>query len=286
MSERLMSIGLAGLVVTLGCHAPEVGPIQTEAWDTDLRADSDRTMTTSVEEICDGTDAPRLALRSVQIEYPDVFMSANGDPYFFLNGRCEFWVFSSHVGGVRIGSLSNGEAQSLLKGLQFAAWPEFAAQEARCGGSPYGSVHFATSDDLSFIVYPECRSTEESWQLAWQIFDEWGEQDQLDAVRLRILPIGSVAPDDAHLFDWPDVSFTPVLQQHDLLDQCASLRVEGDDAAKLQELRAEATSDASGSTPLIATFDGQYYQLVMRDSLPFEDSDGVVRGIGSYGTCP
>jgi hypothetical protein len=88
---------------------------------------ADPTTATQSQPLCDGSDAVRLQYTSGGGFFPGSyygFLAPFLSRYLFVDGHCRYWVSAAAWAGVRIGSLTDDQANTLETELHYAEFAE------------------------------------------------------------------------------------------------------------------------------------------------------------------
>jgi hypothetical protein len=255
--------------------------------------------------ICDGSDGFTLQIAGVSSAWNDSpfgILWRNGFNYLRITGDCTFYVFGQRRNEpILTGSLNEADARRLANETSYAAWPALNGLSA--AGSLVDGALIVLSDGQNEMVCAEgCRDhplpadRDAARRLG-------GILDAADAWRARLLGIGTPVvgsvrfaiakrPSIPHVgayLEWPlptpiesyAVDRTIGVNSPDYVPITTGYLAEGSDAAALRALRQRAveTRVPDSSTEgwiVIAAPNGEAYEVVVGDVLPFEDADGLV----------
>jgi len=217
----------------------------------------------------------------------------NGYAFLVIDGTCRYFVQQKKFGDVRTGTLNAHDQESIWQNLRLADWSEYVGchePEIFADGGSSWSFRF-NSDTLSTcwqnpIPYDRVKWLVEESRSA--IDNLHGSGTPVDGP-VRYILVGN--PEFAEQAEsWPDGQFknAPLWP---LSAPAADLAVELNDAytatsrraidADAQALRAIADSFRAGDIGVsyggyapVKDSESNYYQLFLRDALPFENEDG------------
>lgn len=255
--------------------------------------------------ICDGAAAPEIS--SAIAIFPDLgtwipdgeqVLDDNGYYFVYVDRNCRYWASRapfSH-GEFRTGVLSSADLAHFTNDLLFQRWWDWAGVWV-----PAAPV----SDAPVAVLYPEF--TREAAVICYGLCAGPPLPLELGTIYERVFPFidglwqaGASASGDVRfiarrwadgegqanpVFDWPPTSFAlaDVAVPYSSSPQPAfgqGLLASGNDAMLLRELRGQyLVSWASSVSPSIEVRDaaGVRYSVFVRDTLPFEDENGLVR---------
>jgi hypothetical protein len=223
-------------------------------------------------------------------------MYENGAYYLFVDGQCNYWVSNpSEVwDATRSGVLDVESAAELGKRLHFDAWPELHGTWADPTGGVFDAPVLVFDDAGSAVVCAElCNASDvpsavkamrdASPQVAQEL---WDAGTPIESPVRAIAVVGEFAAQIPYV-DWPlarPISDFVRTDDHigfglgTLEDNVASVQA-------LKELRASFLRGDHGVffwNQLPIKSNGSYYSLYLRDTLPFEDAQGLV-ALTAYG---
>ncbi|NVB84822.1 MAG: hypothetical protein HOV81_41010, partial [Kofleriaceae bacterium] len=241
--------------------------------------------------LCDPSEANagRVALEAQvggNIGNGPAVMYDNGFPFVFVDGQCNYWSSGTRTWReTRTGVLDADTAAELGARLHFGAWPDLAGTWLESG---YVDAPTLIFDDSTRVVV--CASLcdgssvpdsvkamrDELFVVAQELWDRGSAVESgVRAIAIAYEPFQGIP-----FVDWPlarpisDFVRTGSVEpgQGVLEDDPAS-------AQALKDLRASfvrGDHGAFGWDMLPVKSDGAYYQLYLRDTLPFEDAQGFV----------
>ena len=217
-------------------------------------------------------------------------MHENGIPFLIVDEQCRFWVHKQTLGDVRSGTLNTHMLRSLWEHLQLAHWSEYAGQ--------YGSQHdqgtwWRFQYDGSLVgISVNGLSTEDAKRIAWLLdgirasvglLHEHGDPvgGSVRFVLVDDSEAGGVTThyEDAAYWPLPEPAASWAVSVGEANLNAAARRVDGADADSLRQTvdryrNAYRTLPGIGFVPVKDDVGG-YYQLYLRDMLPFEDDQGL-----------
>jgi hypothetical protein len=251
----------------------------------------------SFETICNGANAIRLVYRFVGggTELPGKrVLSENGYEFLLIDGRCRYWALKDQYSDVRQGELSASDAAALEHDLNLPAWTGLQGDYTvnLCDGTaPW--LRFA---ETRIRIHAACDRSDNAARVIWL----------QDVVRHRLAllyeraqpfagPIRLVLVSEANDVTWPPLveqaktswparqdpaSWALTLSAAENYVAGSSRLVEGPDAALLREAKRRfyeggGIAYSGGFVPVIGPR-GERYQLYLRDSIPLEDSSGLL----------
>lgn len=252
--------------------------------------------------ICDGSDGVRFAYVVMsdagRVGPGLAVIYQNGHNYLFVDGRCRYWAFQGNPRGVLVGArsgvLDRETERRLSEELRTGSWGAWRGTHSTPGGPIHASPEVLWVPGAG-IVCKGCFT--EMPHLREVIFAarSWLERLQAAGAPLTgAVRLAAINYQESYR-DWPHgVALWPV--QRPLSDfvvplvpgepgiEGPGLRVEGDEAEALRQLRREtlegkffpAGAPTPGTIP-VRDDNGQLHFLYVRDTLPFErPSDGQV----------
>jgi len=255
--------------------------------------------------ICNGTQGFTLQIAGASAAWNDSpfgILWRNGFDYLRVDGNCNFYVFRQRRNDpILTGRLSEADARRLAKELSYAEWPELGGLRAS-GSIVDGALVIVTDGENEMTCAQGCRDHPlESDRNAARLLDRI--LDPADAWRTKLLSEG--APVDGNVrfavakyasiphagpyLQWPladpietyAVDRTIGFNSPDYVPITTGHAAEGKEASALRALRmqAAATSVPGSATEgwiVIAASDGGAYEVVVGDTLPYENADGLV----------
>lgn len=241
--------------------------------------------------LCDPSAATsgRVALErggGGQVAQGAAVMYDNGSPFVFVDGQCNYWVSGPQVWSeTRTGVLDADTAAELGARLHFGAWPDLAGE---WNGSGVADAPTLIFDDSTRVVVCASLCGDASVPAAVKAM-----RDELPVVAQELWDRGTAVESAVRAIaipyeqfqgipfvDWPlarpisDFVRTGSIESGEgiLEDDPASVQA-------LKDLRASFVRGDHGAfywNMLPVTSGGAFYQLYLRDTLPFEDAQGLV----------
>ncbi len=285
-------ITLGWMMLTSCCAPPSVGPN-----DRPDVADGGQPVS-----LCDGS--PHLRLGALALPAPSrtppgqQVMWDNGAHFVYIDGYCRYWALlpGQLWSETRSGLLQPDEAQRLARELHYTNWPTWAGQwipdNAAADASPF--VFYPSLDEKQTIVChglcdgpPVPQGLRElATRYRTEIRRLWEHGTAVDG-SVRVVAVRARASDYAGVphFEWPLASLnlgSLAIDEQEAVGMTygMGLLIEGADAAALRELRRQyVESQVFKNTFHLPVVDraGSRYKLFLRDSIPLEDSRGLVR---------
>lgn len=206
----------------------------------------------------------------------------NGGSYVFVDAHCNYWVNDSAWDGTRTGTLDLTTAMRLGDALRLNMWPDFYGQ---WHGSGYADAPSLVFDDSTRAIGCSAFCMGEHVPAVVQQM-----RDAFPLVVAELWAAGVSAPSAVRAVAFqrdevPNVSYVewPLARPISDFVRMDSAYGEGvleeDAAAVLKELRASFVRGDHGPfrNTLDVTSGGSYYEVYVRDALPFEDETGIVR---------
>ena len=235
---------------------------------------------------CDGSPELLFGVRMWLGEFnpTDHFANENGYLFLFMDGTCKVWIDneSGFLPPIKTATLSEENAQALADSLHVAKWSEAYGTDPDCVGPDFEFEWVNFGDRTgSFTRNGGCAESEYKEAIAAfrNAIDELGSPEPQPILRVLVFPTDSPSTDSV-VHSWPlaDVSAAELVDERGYDGGCGgSVLMEGDDATAFQEIRSQ-TDGSSGAATVLD--EGQHYGVLIKDAMPFEDKDGIVRQVG------
>lgn len=250
------------------------------------------------QPLCDGGDEPRLVFTSIRGfgSFGTQFSGKYGSGYVVVDGRCDYWVGSEGLRGLRTGTLDREASAALAEQLHFGRYFTVAGHRDPGGCT---DANLAVLDDGSTRLESTCLGREGPrvyWEAFYRAFQLHGELDASSAPaweRTRLLAVRAPAQLAPALPGEPraPLAWTAALDLEARavdgielsrgLDPDAGVLVEdAPTLAVLAELRTRARNpDPNSLDVLVVDEQGRAYQLLVRDEPPDRVRDALERAL-------
>jgi hypothetical protein len=212
----------------------------------------------------------------------------NGAPFVFIDGQCNYWASGPNIWDeTRTGVLDAETAAELGARLHFGAWPELAAFWTDPRPGIFDTPDLIFDDSKRAVIcnrlcdHPDVPGAvkamrDELHVVARELWDRGHDVD----LGVRAIAIPYEEFQGIPFVDWPVARPISDFVRTGIVDVGEGV-LENDppSAQALKELRASfvrGDHGALGWNMLPIKSDGAYYQLYLRDVLPFEDERGLV----------
>ncbi|RAL20084.1 hypothetical protein DL240_18820 [Lujinxingia litoralis] len=232
----------------------------------------------------------------------DRLMNEHGYDFLMIDGECNYWSYetSGYMAPVVSGSLTEEQAAAISADLSVNDWVNYDDDFYQQPEYAHASVHVFWSPDSSFSCSADCtrwfgnQDATEIRENARQWLQELNESGESNPQAFRIMVIE--APHELH-FDAPPVPVGFDLQSYVFSEEEYGRYCEGDShyvtgevAVELARLREDFINGMYGSGRFgiaMEDEDGKVYEVYLRDALPQEDENGLIRVLNEHDVqCP
>lgn len=241
--------------------------------------------------ICDGSPGVKAAVQVVggHLAPDEILRTENGHSFFIIDGTCRYVVKTTSRGEVRTGVLTEAEEEALATKLGYRAWSEFNGDWTENEGWHDGSTLLLWDHQHEASCYvtcrdsapPELRELSETRTEFLESYWERGTPYVGEAVRLLVVNHSRTQQEP---YAWPLAPrpFTDFMRAENLaVEGGMSFEVSGPDADALRTIQSHFLANApeiERPRPIpIEDTDGNHAGLLLREALPWEDAQGLVR---------
>jgi hypothetical protein len=262
------------LVVMIGCESERPGPI---------------------EPICDPAemDAGRVAVESridpTRVARGSAVVYDNGAYYLFVDAQCHYWVNNpSQVWDpTHTGVLDGDAAKQVGEELHFSAWSDLRGTWSDPAGGVFDASILVFDNSQQAVICAELCGASDVPLVVKAMRDAspvivqelWNRGEPAVSAVRAVATLGESSPGIPYV-DWPLARpISDFVRTGDVGFGEGTLEDDADSVRTLKELRASFVRGDHGyfgfdMLPIKAN--GAYYQLYLRDTLPFEDAAGLV----------
>ncbi|TXD37911.1 hypothetical protein FRC96_08090 [Lujinxingia vulgaris] len=248
-------------------------------------------------DICDGSSDLRLVYRSIGsglLSSEGRLMSEHGHDFLMIDGECNYWSYeaSGYMAPVVSGSLTAEQAAAISADLSVGDWDDYDDGHYQQPEHTHASRSSFWSPDSSFSCSGDCtrrfgnQDATEIRENARHWMQELNENGESNPQAFRLIVIEAIR--DFHI-DVPPApaGFDPQLYlfgEDEYARYCEgdSRYVTGEAVVELARLREDFMNGVYGSGfPGMALEgeDGKIFEVFLRDALPQEGEDGLIRAL-------
>jgi len=247
------------------------------------------------EPLCDASNqtAGRVGMeaRTVveRLAIGEAVLFDNGGPYVFVDGKCNYWVSnpSQMFAETHTGTLDAETAIELGSRLHFNAWEDLSGDWSDPYGGTFDAPILIFDNSRNAVVCRDhCDASEvpsavkamrdAMIRIAQELWDDGAPAPS----SLRVVATPAEAGPGIPFVDWPLVRpFSDFVRTGDVGFGEGTLEEDVESVRVLKELRRSFLDGEHGAFVwgmLPVKSGGAYYNLYIRDTLPFEDASGLV----------
>lgn len=265
-----------------------------------------------LKKLCDGSDEIVLRIRTQtpQLGPGDLLFYENGRNYFYLTGKCEFWLWGgtpkSGRGGKMVQRIQHGSFDEegeikFLKMLRFDLWKE--ANGLFFNEAPVTDTWFtiAKTATIEFAFTKNGKTETEKGRLYLKLEQglaaastfAYSRAKPIEKGNLRVFVAETLYDDywaraehPPIFIDWPlDVDVLELSKQQNPYCYGKSFLVTGDDAEVFWNAREQYTREVANTFPLLMGVEDKYgakHEIYIRGVLPFENELGLIPLDGNF----
>lgn len=304
--NSVVLLALLIMLVSCGQHEPQ-----------ETLTEVNNNFVVKYDDICDGSDNINLSIRRIPrfhyLSAAELFLGENGSTFLYVNGKCEYWVkgftpsdeVHTHSKyfwlSVYEGKLNEESVSKLISELDINNWEKLEGSNYQQESSD--TIEYSLSG-LEFAVATsrkeaspegvELKNYKDSFYKEVQRLVDEGQPNK-GPIRAIFLN-GDDLSEEPFIYSWPESLNSYKPSSFSLTDDvyCPgdSLLFAKEDAYILREWRDEhkirlMTLGNESRRFLGVEHEGTVLRMVFRDSLPFEQENGLVKGsyIISSDTC-
>ncbi len=214
---RLVLAFLFGIPIAVACSSEPPGSdgVGEGEGDGDDEGDDDDD-DDDARDLCDGTDALRLAVYNVtsgNAEEALVQLTKIGWFFLYVDGECNYWTKTAdHFAETHTGVLTETQVDDLVEAFSYGSWDDVVGvwENGNAADADYRVIHDGKTGFACYARCPEAPAVVRvAGERAYEVVKDLYEQGEAERVPMRIA-IGvkiAVGSGDAGLadlaFDWP-----------------------------------------------------------------------------------